>query len=142
MKDLKEIWYGLCAVAHAAWEIGTDLWDVASTKQRTIVYAIILGVSLLFVTTCVYAADEPDAAYTVIAFNTPTGEQRFLCHLAKGVPVTGEVSLCLFAEPVSPQMMMTSNWSIWCAVNAIHASGAPGWTCGSWEQIQEKLTGI
>lgn len=141
LADLKEVGELFLYVISTVLERLGDWWRVASRRQRAILIAV-TAVPLLLLSTCVVAAEEPDAAYTVIAFNTPTGEQRFLCHLAKGVPVTGEVSLCLYAEPVSPQFMMTTNMSIWCAVNSIHDSGQPAWTCGSWEQIQEKLTGI
>lgn len=141
-KDLKEIAGGITAVAHAAWELGTDWWDISSAKQKWVV-VIVGAIVLLSLSRCASAATA-DSNYGVWYSEAQPGIS-YICHMEQGVEVTGEIMTCLVGVIIGPGAHMVEGDVIHCAVTGMkkfEGEMKPSIECDGYEALQSKLRGV
>jgi len=136
-KDLKEIAGGITAVAHAAWELGTDWWDISSAKQKWVV-VIVGAIVLLSLSRCASAEDAPDSNFGLLM----SGSTMWACYTSNGLPVSGTVYTCLLLEAAGQGLFITQGRVGFCTVQGVTAEGTPEFVCGSYADMEKLNIGV
>lgn len=145
MKDLKEIWLGLCGAAYAAWEMFVDWWDVSSAKQKWVLVGA-CAIALLFLSTCAFgdtgARYKEGSIMGMVQF--PQYGLTFACPMENEVVVTGRIYLCTVLHTLPNGLYGSSGEAAYCVQTRV-VDGIPVYDCGPWEFIAEfveKVKGI
>lgn len=140
--DIKDIWYGLCGAAHAAWELFVDWWDIANAKQKWILIGV-TAVVLLSLGQCVFAQERAHN-YNLISY--PNLPHAFICYIPDGVFDSTRLYDCLLAKPLQNGAAIATPLAGYCIIVGAHGEEAPeqyvntpSWTCGTDKEEVERL---